>query len=538
MTAAPCKSTPDPTVFLLLLEHVLKDMACKCTSYTSYEDVFVDKICCNPCDGERSVYERGLSEEAGEASKETTNGDAPCKNTSKEVEIYGKEDTVTEDDEKSRAPDSGWGWVVVFGASLILVLVDTIGQCFGIIFSTFLLKLKTSSTMTAWIFNIFGFMWSMTGPPLGSLISEFGWRKVAFVGGIMLSVSTITSAFVTSAWVLFFTHSILGGIACGVLSNISYVIVPHYFSKRRGLANGLTMAWDCGGQLLGPPLIHYLQSEYGFDGATLILGGIVLHCCVGAAVFHPVEWHVKSHLCHTVSNKNVNVDQHCDTSSTSECHWKWLVRLTQSTIADLYILRSARALIIALGATFIFNSYLNFLAFVPFSMQESGFGLQDAAWCVSVSAMCNMLTRIVISSLTDTCWFNFQICYLFASFTIAVSMTAFILVRDLQWKLVVMAVWGCGVGSYMSIFNLVMVHYMGLDNFMSTFGAAMLCIAVGYITIGPCVGYIRDATGGYTITVFVLTAMVAFSFIMWFFMPSAIVYDKNRSTKKDMGKTP
>lgn len=64
----------------------------------------------------------------------------------------------------------------------------------------------------------------------------------------------------------------------------------------------------------------------------------------------------------------------------------------------------------------------------------------------------------------------------------------FTLVNDHRWLLLVMAVWGCGVGVFMSTFNLVMVHYMGLDKFMPMLGATMLCIAGGYLTIGPFVG--------------------------------------------------
>ncbi|XP_042228968.1 monocarboxylate transporter 12-B-like isoform X2 [Homarus americanus] len=453
-----------------------------------------------------------------------------------------KEEEMQEGDEEEEhlAPDGGWGWVVVVGASLILVLVDTVGQCFGIIFSTLLLELEAPSAMTAWIFNMFGFLWCMTGPPLGPLVAEFGWRRVTFVGSIMLTLSTVTSAFVTSPWELFFTYSALGGIGCGIISNISYMIVPYYFSKRRGLANGIIMSWDCGGQLLGPLLIQYLQTVYGFTGSNLILGGVVLHCCVGAMVFHPVKWHTKKSKREVaniskddkVCEYGSNLNQNCSSSCISR--WMMMTRLARSTLADLRVLRSARAVIIALGATFMFNGYLNFLAFVPFSMQLSGFTLQEAAWCVSVSGMCNMLTRIVVSTLTDTYYFNFRLCYLTGSFTIAATMIMFVTVREQVWLAVVMGVWGCGVGAFMSIFNLVMVHYMGLDNFMPMLGATMLCIAGGYLTIGPCVGYIRDASGSYLITIWVLAFTVIISFFLWLFMPAAVAYDKRKSAENEV----
>lgn len=82
---------------------------------------------------------------------------------------------------------------------------------FGIIFSRFLLELGTTSTLTAWIFNM-GLMFSgifnyFTGP----LVEEFGWRRVSFMSTLALSLGFIASAFATSAWFLFFSFSIIVG---------------------------------------------------------------------------------------------------------------------------------------------------------------------------------------------------------------------------------------------------------------------------------------------------------------------------------------
>nr|XP_053646217.1 uncharacterized protein LOC128698124 [Cherax quadricarinatus] len=308
------------------------------------------------------------------------------------------------------------------------VVGDTVEQCFGITFSTFLRESQTSSTVTAMIFNMFGLTWCLTGPFMEPLVSEFGWRRVAFVGSIMLSFSTVSSAFVASPWVLIFTYSVLGGTGVGILLSISYTIVPYYFRKRRGLANGIIMASDCGGQLLGPPLIYYLQSEYTYSGSILILGGIVLNCCLGATVFHPIEWHLKTTTTKTENNKNVNESvgessyRSVRKPMSSKSKWDILTSVIYSSVANLRILRSARAVIIAISAALTLTGYLNFMVIVPFAMQDSGFTLEEAAWTVSVSAICNMLTRIIVSSLTDTRFFNFRICYLIGNFTITTSM--------------------------------------------------------------------------------------------------------------------
>lgn len=40
----------------------------------------------------------------------------------------------------------------------------------------------------------------------------------------------------------------------------------------------------------------------------------------------------------------------------------------------------------------------------------------------------------------------------------------------------------------MSIYVLIMIDYMGLDDFVPTFGATMLVVSIGFFVIGPIPG--------------------------------------------------
>lgn len=60
--------------------------------------------------------------------------------------------------------------------------------------------------------------------------------------------------------------------------------------------------------------------------------------------------------------------------------------------------------------------------------------------------------------------------------------------EDVLWLTVVLGVWGIGVGIIMSIYVLIMIDYMGLDDFVPTFGATMLVVSFGYLIIGPIPG--------------------------------------------------
>lgn len=70
-------------------------------------------------------------------------------------------------------------------------------------------------------------------------------------------------------------------------------MIAKYFHRRRGLANGLTMASNALGGIIMPLVAHRLISEYSLRGCFLIMGSLVLNSCVGAMLWQPVEWHQK-----------------------------------------------------------------------------------------------------------------------------------------------------------------------------------------------------------------------------------------------------
>lgn len=288
---------------------------------------------------------------------------------------------------------------------------------------------------------------------------------------------------------------LLGGLAC----KPCYLLISQYFDRNRGKANAILMAGICTGQFVGPPLVRYLLDEYSLMGATLIVGAIVLHSCVGAALFQPVQWHMKKPLSvsqvllpHRADDKSMNTIKDTDSkgykkkcpeteqediefenkmlrrlrnrrisesssmslgvscidlasvplnnfnktemeddadkddsvaSQFSRVHEVMVttVRVMKSIISDLTILKSPRALIIAIGGVCSINGYLNLLLITPFAIQDAGYSLEDAAWCMSAAAVTNLVARLVTSSLSDFRWFNMRLIYMIGVTVIAGS---------------------------------------------------------------------------------------------------------------------
>lgn len=248
-------------------------------------------------------------------------------------------------------------------------------------------------------------------------------------------------------------------------TTLVYIIVPPYFDRRRGLATSIMFGAGCMGQFICPPITRLLQDHYGFRGATLIQGAILLHSCIGACFYHPVEWHLKkSHKqlenssteekeVLKIAPKNGELNCKSGTKKTPSrvvlldkrksnnnsrflFNCNSLMRIVHSTISDLGVLRSPRTCIIALGTALCISGYYNFLMMVPFTVQEDGHSLDVAAWCLSTYSITNLVVRIMVPALSDFSWFNMRLCYIAGYAIISVSMLSKYSVSILVAKLI------------------------------------------------------------------------------------------------------
>lgn len=83
------------------------------------------------------------------------------------------------------------------------------------------------------------------------------------------------------------------GLGLGFINPSSFIAVNSYFSTKRSRAVGFALAGTGVGQMLMPFIVRHLLDEYGFKGTALIMGALSLNGVVGAALFQPVEWHMK-----------------------------------------------------------------------------------------------------------------------------------------------------------------------------------------------------------------------------------------------------
>ncbi|XP_076386851.1 monocarboxylic acid transporter silnoon isoform X1 [Megachile rotundata] len=186
--------------------------------------------------------------------------------------------------------DGGYGWVIVFGAFFVQFWVAGLVKSYGVLYVEVMETFKDSSASVAsWIPAILSCLCLALAPVTSMLCQKYSCRTVVFIGGLFCALGLTISYFATSLIHLFFTFGVLTGIGGGLSTTPGIILVSQYFDKHRALANGICVSGTAAGSFVFPLLIETLVKNFGFHGTILLLGGCMLHVCVSATLYRPLE---------------------------------------------------------------------------------------------------------------------------------------------------------------------------------------------------------------------------------------------------------
>ncbi|XP_050689070.1 monocarboxylate transporter 4-like [Eriocheir sinensis] len=396
------------------------------------------------------------------------------------------------------ALDRGWAWLVLFGSFVVGAVMGLLIPCYGILFFDLLTSFNASSTVTSAIFIVGVFVVTCANMVAGPLTEQFGWRCVAVGGGVLAFVGMAASAFTPSPYFLFFSYSILSALGQGHCVFVSYAVMPHYFKRRIGMANALMASGVCIGGIVGPPVVTFLQEQYGFKGATLIVAAFALNFCLAGALFRPLQRPSNVNKTTESTDKEAKdkeikhkaiKDRDTNNSEDQEVRKSMnkiaatgedknglccvARQMVSSVVTNMKLLKNSHVALITLSGALVMAGYMNLSSLVPFLIQEYGHTQETAAWCLSVANFCNLAARFLLASCIDFSWFHIRGCFIVS--------------------------------------------------------AAMVSSAT--------VGALRDFSGSYTISLYFIGATVSISAILILLVPTAMAYDKRkekRQLKKDV----
>lgn len=259
-------------------------------------------------------------------------------------------------------------------------------------------------------------------------------------------------------------------------------MIGKYFYKKRPLANGLAMAGSPVFLSTLAPLNQAFFGIFGWRGSFLILGGLLLNCCVAGSLMRPIgppPSTAKKYQPAETTQEAGKSDANTDLIGGTPKKEKKSVLQTINQFLDFSLFTHRGFLIYLSGNVVMFFGLFAPLVFLSNYGKSRHYSNEKSAFLLSILAFVDMFARPSMGLLANTRWIRPRVQYFFAASVIANGVCHMIapLTTSYVGLCIYAGVFGFAFGWLSSVLFETLMDLVGSQKFSS---------AVGLVTIVEC----------------------------------------------------
>ncbi|XP_054611027.1 monocarboxylate transporter 7-like [Dunckerocampus dactyliophorus] len=188
----------------------------------------------------------------------------------------------------TEAPDGGWGWAVAVAFFVVEVFTYGTIKSFGIFLQDLMEEFGETNSRVSWIVSICVFVMTFNGPLSSIMTNRFGFQLVVMVGGVLISLGTITTSFTTSVNQMYITYGFLAGLGYSLTFLPTVTILSHYFTRRRSLVTAVASTGEALSMFALAPAFSLLRDRIGWRHTMAIIGALQGTIIICGALLRPI----------------------------------------------------------------------------------------------------------------------------------------------------------------------------------------------------------------------------------------------------------
>ncbi|GLH16418.1 Uncharacterized protein GBIM_20691 [Gryllus bimaculatus] len=208
-------------------------------------------------------------------------------------------------------------------------------------------------------------------------------------------------------------------------------------------------------------------------------------------------------------NENTNASESQESSAKSN-YWKRVV-----DFFDLDLLKDHIYLNILFGLSIFYVAELNFKMVVPFFLADLEYSKSDVAFYLSMTAIADVLARIVLPPICDRIKITRRTLFAVASVFLGLSRSALAEQTEYVPLMIALAVNGFFRGATLINFTLTIAEHCSLEKLPAAFGLHMVAKGIFIVVLGPLIGMFRDVTDSYSLCIHFQTVFIFLCPLAW-----------------------
>lgn len=426
-------------------------------------------------------------------------------------------------------PDGGWGWAVVIGAFISIGFSYAFAKSITVFFKEIEAIFNATSSEVSWISSIMLAVMYGGGPISSTLVNKYGSRPVMIAGGILSGSGLVAASFCNTVVQLYICIGVIGGLGLAFNLNPALTMIGKYFYKRRPLANGLAMAGSPVFLSTLAPLNQTFFTMFGWRGSFLILGGLLLNCCVAGSLMRPIGPKPGDTKKADFKESIQDAGQSNEKQGTSDANTDLIgggskVEKRPSSLQkinkflDISLFKHRGFLLYLSGNVLMFFGLFAPLVFLSNYGKSKHFSSESSAFLLSILAFVDMFARPSMGLVANTKWVRPRIQYFFAASIVANGACHMIAPLPTTYAgfCVYAALFGFAFGWLSSVLFETLMDLVGPQRFSSAVGLVTIVECCPVLLGPPVLGRLNDIYGDYKYTYWLCGIILIFAGIYLF----------------------
>ncbi|CAG2217657.1 SLC16A12 [Mytilus edulis] len=331
--------------------------------------------------------------------------------------------------------------------------------------SIFIPRRSQKDTGWAWIISLALFVLNIGSKLLGN-------RKLIIIGGFISFSGYLLSAFSPNIGILVLSQSVLYGVGCACTTGPVFVVLNTYFEKHLGFAN-----------------------SFAYVGGSVGSSNINIDGSMGTP-----ETFWTTHKCSVRSLPQDTSEERSieskESKSSEFCFNQYII--------DMTVLRNRKLQLFLFVAFFSFCGSGMIITFIPAFARDNGISNDKITILITIIGGCDLFSRFTLAWITDSQKIRRHHIMGFCLGITGVASMLNPLYTSFSAFIGYSVIYGLFGSIYFSMSILVLRDCVGAENISAALSLMITIHGLSSVIIAPSVGFIRDTTGSYAGSFFLM----------------------------------